>query len=135
MPANQSQDFEVKRTLTFEKDLKHILKTYPEFNQNIQALSESLKKNPEQGDHLGSGVYKVRVDIEGKPAGDRYGARVIHAIFSVVNKVYLMRVYDKSDTKDLSKAEVKEVRQIASDLRKEFTKEKQKEQGGTSMQR
>lgn len=120
---NQSQNFEVKRTLTFEKDARHILKTYPGFNRNIGALSESLKKNPEQGDHLGSGVYKVRLDIDGKPAGDRYGARVIHAIFSVVNKVYLMRVYDKSYMKDLSQAEVKEIRQIASKLRKEFAKE------------
>jgi hypothetical protein len=98
--------FEVKRVFRFEKDLKHILKTYPNFNQNIRVLSESLKMNPEQGESLGAGVYKVRVDIEGKPAGDRYGARVIHAIFSVVNKVYLLRVYDKSDTKDLSPSEI-----------------------------
>ena len=128
MPANQSKEFEVFRTLLFEKELKQILKTYPEFNQNIQALSESLKKNPEQGDHLGSGVYKVRVDIDGKPAGDRYGARVIHAIFSVVNEVFLMRVYDKSDTKDLSPAEVKQLRDLVGDLRKQFKKEKEQDQ-------
>jgi hypothetical protein len=120
MPANLSREFEVKRVFRFERDLKHILKTYPNFNQNIQALSESLKKNPEQGESLGAGVYKVRIDIDGKPAGDRYGARVIHAIFSVVNKVYLLCVYDKSDTKDLSPLEIREVKKFVKELRKEL---------------
>ncbi len=120
MPANPFKEFEVKRVFRFEKDLKHILKTYPNFNKNIQVLSESLKRNPEQGESLGAGVYKVRVDIEGKPAGDRYGARVIHAIFSVVNKVYLLRVYDKSDMNDLSPSETKEVKDFVKQLRKEL---------------
>jgi hypothetical protein len=63
MPANLSREFEVKRVFRFERDLKHILKTYLNFNQNIQTLSESLKKNLEQSELLGEGVYKVRVDL------------------------------------------------------------------------
>jgi hypothetical protein len=126
MPTNPPREFEVKRVFRFEKDLKHILKTYPDFNQNIPALSESLKKNPEQGESLGAGVYKVRVEIKGKPAGDRYGARVIHAIFSVVNKVYLLRVYDKSDMNDLSPSETKEVIRFVKALRKELSAAKKK---------
>ena len=95
-----------------------------------ELLEVPLSKNPEQGESLGSGVYKLRVEIEGKGTGERYGARIIHAIFSIVNKVYLMRVYDKSDAKDLSPSEKKEVRQLANEIRKEFKEAEKKWKDG-----
>ena len=41
------------------------------------------------------------MDIEGKPAGKSYGARVIIHIKIIERVVYLLSVYDKSDKKDL----------------------------------
>jgi len=117
---NPSGKFEVRRTRQFEKDLKQILKRYPDFGKNIQALINTLSIDPEQGEHIGSGVFKVRINIEGKPAGDRYGARIIHAVFSIVAKVYLIRVYDKSDTKDLTLAEIKKIRKLVTAIRKDY---------------
>jgi hypothetical protein len=120
MQSKPSVKFEVKTTHQFQRDLKQILKRYPDFTKNIQSTIDSLGVNPVQGDPLGSGVYKLRIEIEGKGHGERYGARLIHAVFSVVGKVYLMRVYDKSDKKDLSPSELKEIRKLANAIQKTF---------------
>lgn len=46
-----------------------------------------------------------------------YGARVIHAVFSVDSEVYLLSVYDKSVKKDLGSNEVRELVQIVKKIK------------------
>jgi hypothetical protein len=60
---NSSELFNVYQLPSFEKDAAKIISSYPEFKQDLTDFSESLSKNPEQGKHLGSGVFKVRLDI------------------------------------------------------------------------
>lgn len=100
-------NYEVLTTEEFLKDAKSIIKNYPGFKQDIQNLIFVLQENPEQGDHLGHGLYKLRVSISGKPSGKSYGARIIHLIISVHQKVFLLNAYDKSQKKSLTKDETK----------------------------
>jgi len=94
-------------TPRFHKEAKKITRKYPGFKTDIAKLIDSLSKNPEQGKHIGEGIYKLRIAITGKTSGKSYGARVIHAIVSVKQEVYLFSVYDKSDKKDISPHEFK----------------------------
>jgi hypothetical protein len=114
-----SKPFSVSSLPSFEKELSKILAKYPAFLQEFEKFKEEIKKNPEQGSHLGAGIYKVRLDIPGKPSGKSYGARVIQAIFSVSSEVLLIRIYDKSDTKDLTKAEEYAYRKMVNEIRKQ----------------
>jgi hypothetical protein len=115
---SSSKPFSISSLPSFEKELGKIITKYPHFKESFEHFKESLKTNPEQGSHLGSGVYKVRLEIPGKPAGKSYGARVIHAIFTVSSEVLLMLIYDKSYIKDLTKAQEAAFRKLANELRK-----------------
>ena len=68
--------YEVLTTDEFLKDVKSIIKIYPGFKHDIQNTILLLQENPEQGDHLGHGLYKLRISITGKSSGKSYGARV-----------------------------------------------------------
>ena|SRR5438128_1486446 len=109
--------FQVFSTQRFEKELKKILRKYPGFAEDIDKLSVLLSESPEQGSYLGAGLYKVRVLISGKSSGKSYGARVINAVISLKKKVYLLSVYDKSEKKDLSPSEIKELVKLVKSLK------------------
>jgi hypothetical protein len=118
---SSSKPFEVRSFGRFEKEALAIIRAYPSFKNDLEAFKKLLTSNPEQGEHLGSGVFKARIEITGKPAGKSYGARVIHAVFSVAKEVLLIKVYDKSKTKDLSSKEIQEIRKLVADIRVEKT--------------
>lgn len=113
-----SKPFSISSLPSFEKELAKIISRYPQFREDFKLFKESIKTNPEQGRHLGSGIYKVRLQISGKPSGKSYGARVIHAIFTVSSEVLLMLIYDKSYIKELTKAQEAAFRKLANELRK-----------------
>ena len=113
-----SSRFSILTLPIFDKELAKIISKYPGFRKEFEFFKELIKVNPEQGDHLGGGVYKVRIIIPGKPTGKRYGARVIQAIFSVSDEVLLIRIYDKSEVKDITSSEEKAYRKMANQIRK-----------------
>ena len=86
--------YEVLTTDNFLKDAKSIIKTYPDFKHDIQNTILSLEENPEQGDHLGHGLYKLRISITGKSSGKNFGSRIIQLVISVHSKIFLLNVYD-----------------------------------------
>ncbi len=110
-------NFKIILTSRFEKEAKKIARVYPQFKTDIEALLESLSSDPNQGSHLGHGIYKVRIQITGKPTEKRYGARSLHAVFSAQKELYLLSIYDKSAKKDLNSAELKELAQFIEFLR------------------
>jgi hypothetical protein len=113
-----SKQFSIVSLPSFEKELGKIISRYPTFRQEFETFKEGIKAKPEQGSHLGAGIYKIRLEIPGKPSGKSYVARVIQAIFSISNEVLLIRIYDKSHTKDLTKAEEDAYRKMVNQLRK-----------------
>jgi len=62
-------NYEVITTEEFLKDVKSILKVYPGFKRDIQNIILKLQQDPEQGNSLGHGLYKLRISITGKSSG------------------------------------------------------------------
>lgn len=117
-----SKPFKVLSTPAFERSLAKISSKYPHFKKDFQNFKDSLSLNPEQGIHLGGGIYKVRLEITGKGVGKSYGARTIYSVFSLFEEVLLLKVYDKSYVKDLSSEEFNEIRLLVNTLRKQKRK-------------
>jgi hypothetical protein len=84
---SSSKAFKVSQLPVFEKEASKIISKYPAFKNDLIGFRNKVSLHPEQGEHLGSGVYKVRLEITGKPAGKSYGARIIYAVFSVSTEI------------------------------------------------
>ncbi len=93
-------NFEVIPTPDFAKALKALAKRHKSIKKDILDFSESLKRNPFQGDELTPGIRKIRMAITSKGKGKSGGARVItYTIVTIKDEgvVYLLDIYDKSD--------------------------------------
>lgn len=57
-----------------------------------------LKEHPDLGTPLGNNCYKIRMAISSKNKGKSGGARVITYVKIIDEVVFLLSIYDKSDT-------------------------------------
>ena len=100
-------NFDVIPTPDFERAFKALAKRHRSLKNDILVLSRSLQENPFQGVELSPGIRKIRMAIASKGKGKSGGARVITYTLiaaEMEGRVYLMKIYDKSDysTVDLS---------------------------------
>jgi mRNA-degrading endonuclease RelE of RelBE toxin-antitoxin system len=111
---------EIRVTSNFIKRAKSLIKKYPSLINELEELEKTLTDNPQLGTPLGSNSYKIRLSIKSKGKGKSGGARVItHVdgeIVGTVEKsadgkttVYLLTIYDKSETASISTKELKEL--------------------------
>lgn len=102
--------FDVIRTKIFDRKAKKIWGA-----ADLDRIIADLAHNPESGVHLGSGLYKVRVGVQGR--GKRGGARIIYLLITDDHQIYLLDAYTKNEKSDLSQAEYKMLREVAENLR------------------
>ena len=93
----------------FDKQLKRLAKKYPSIKNEFANLLESIEKKPEQGTALGNNCFKIRIAIASKGKGKSGGARVITYLMITENTVYLLSIYDKSETDNLTDKDIKEL--------------------------
>lgn len=106
---------EVITTPDFRKAAKSLSKKYPSLSKDLDLLEDKLMLNPEMGTSLGGNVYKIRVSIKSKGKGKSGGARVItyveldleHEIEEEITNVFLLTIYDKSETDSITAKEIK----------------------------
>lgn len=91
----------------FQKQAKRLAKRYKPFPNDLQKLVEELKENHTLGTSLGGNVYKIRLAISSKNKGKSGGARVISYFYQTAETVYLLSIYDKSDTENITDEELK----------------------------
>ncbi len=84
------------------KNIKKLGRKYRSINADISDLLKSLQSNPTQGTALGRDCYKVRLKITSKSRGKSGGARVITCVKIVGETIYLLTIYDKSETESLT---------------------------------
>ena len=72
----------------------------------ILDLIEDLEENPFSGTPMRDGFYKIRLKIKSKGKGKRAGARVVTCVRVILETVYLVSIYDKSDQTDISDDEL-----------------------------
>ncbi len=107
------QSFSVETTLLFQKEAKSLVKKYPSFKTDLQAIINSLKEDPKQGTALGKDCYKIRIKISSKARGKSGGARLITCVKVVKQKVYLVTVYDKASRESITAAYLQKIIQQA----------------------
>lgn len=92
---------------TFQKQAKRLAKRYKSFPNDLQKLVNQLKENATLGTLLGGNVYKIRLAISSKNKGKSGGARVISYVYQISETVYLLTIYDKADTENITDDELK----------------------------
>ena len=78
-------------------------------SERYRQLQSALADNPELGDVMAGtgGFRKLRWADPRRGKGRRGGLRVIYYYFSTDQQIWLMAVYDKDETKDLTPKEKK----------------------------
>ena len=110
----------VELTENFIREAKALLKRYRSLSDDLEQLMGELMTNPRLGTPLGNGAFKIRLRIKSKGKGKSGGARVIsflnNDVVAITKKqlsgetvVYLLSIYDKSDTATISNKELQEL--------------------------
>ena len=81
-------------------------------DDQYRELQERLIENPEIGDLIqaSGGLRKIRWKLSGR--GKRGGVRVIYYWAVSADQIRMLYVYSKSDQKDLTKDQIKVLRQL-----------------------
>jgi mRNA-degrading endonuclease RelE of RelBE toxin-antitoxin system len=99
-------NFKIVPTPEFERELKKLSKKYLSLKGDLLDLLVSLNSDPITGKALGNDVYKIRLAITSKNKGKSGGARVITYVKIIDEVIYLISIYDKSDTDTISDNEI-----------------------------
>lgn len=94
--------YEVIAIAPFEKQFKKLTKKYPNLRLSLNELIKDLEQNPIIGTSIGRSFYKIRIVLPGKNSGKSGGARIITNVKITQNQVYLVSIYDKSETNNIS---------------------------------
>ena len=113
----------VKVAKSFKRQAKPLLKKCPSLLIELEELNSELSQNPRMGDPLGLDSYKIRLGVKSKGKGKRGGMRVISHVetelIGVINieqdrtTVFLISIYDKSETETIS---IKELKSLISQI-------------------
>ncbi|HEX3006061.1 MAG TPA: type II toxin-antitoxin system RelE/ParE family toxin [Bacteroidales bacterium] len=98
--------YDIYTSDNFDKELKKLARKYPSLKADFNALIDSLKVNPKQGEPLGKDCYKIRMAITSKGKGKSGGSRIISCVKIVASSVFLLSIYDKSDKESLDDNEL-----------------------------
>lgn len=94
--------YKVSTIAYFDKQLKRLIKKYPSLKSEFASFIKALTDEPFTGTPIGHDCYKIRLAIASKGKGKSGGARVITYIAFVENTVYLLSIYDKSESDTIS---------------------------------
>ncbi|MEZ4884567.1 MAG: hypothetical protein R3E32_07575 [Chitinophagales bacterium] len=117
---------EIITTPNFERAFKKLHRKYRSLLDDFDVLEEKLLTNPHLGTALGNDAYKIRLAVKSKGRGKSGGLRVITyvemEIIVLENEeeehcdVYLLVIYDKSNTESVAKSEILQmIKNIKSD--------------------
>lgn len=95
--TTSSKKFKVIPTQNFIDEAVEIRKKYPNIKEDFTNLRKELQKDPEIGEDLGGGLFKVRMAITEKGDGKSGGARVIVYVKKMDRIVYVLSAYLKSE--------------------------------------
>ncbi|WP_231426559.1 type II toxin-antitoxin system RelE/ParE family toxin [Pedobacter sp. Leaf250] len=105
-------DNKIIYSATFIKKAKIYKKKYPLLVEDLYQLEEKLLENPEQGNDLGAGLYKIRLAVKSKGKGKSGGFRVITYLVSNLpdeTVINMLTIYDKSEESSIDKKELQKI--------------------------
>src|SRR5258708_37714712 len=95
-------NYKIETTSNFIKELKPLAKKYRSLKTDLLELNKSLKQDPTQGIALGQGCYKIRLQISSKGKGKSGGARIITCVKIINETIFLLSIFDKSISDNIS---------------------------------
>lgn len=101
--------YNVKSIEVFEKQAKRLIKKYASLKNELLNLIKELKENPKKGTSLGKNCFKIRLSIASKAKGKSGGARIITHFLIADDTVYLLTIFDKSETENITNKELSEL--------------------------
>ena len=96
----------------FIKKAKIYKKKFLSLVEDLYKLEEKLLENPEQGNDLGAGLYKIRLAVKSKGKGKSGGFRVITYLVSNLpdgTVINMLTIYDKSEESSIDKKELQKI--------------------------
>ena len=81
-------------------------KKHPSLKKDIVALGAELIANPKLGTPLGNDCFKIRMAIASKGRGKSGGSRVITHVKISTTSIFLLFIYDKSESDSISDEEI-----------------------------
>lgn len=99
--------YKIILTPNFQREFKKLNKKYPSLKNDLIDLTDSLLKQPVQGDEVFKNCYKIRFAIKSKGKGKRGGGRLINYVKVTSEKIYFLSVYDKSEKETVSDNDIK----------------------------
>jgi len=99
-------------TTNFSNEAKKLLKKYKSLKSELEILESELKDNPTLGSSIGNNSFKIRLAVKSKGQGKRGGIRIITPLDVIfvkdekINELYLLSIYDKSQTETISQKEI-----------------------------
>ena len=102
-------NYKVSTISVFERQAKRLIKKFPSLKEEIQILVNKLKETPTQGIPIGFDCFKIRLAIKSKGRGKSGGARLITNLVYKNKEVFLLTIYDKSETENISDNELLEL--------------------------
>jgi len=106
--------YRVLLTRNFEKEAKRFIKKFPSLKKELAELNRQLLISPFIGTPIGKGAFKVRLSVKSKGRGKSGGMRIITYIeidflIQDLSNVFLLSIYDKSETAAIDNAELKQL--------------------------
>ncbi len=103
---------------------KHYLDQIADGPQVLKRIQDELLKQPDIGNIVQGtgGIRKVRAAGKGK--GKSGGYRIWYLYFVEFNRIYLMAIYSKNETEDLSSSDRKYLKSLVDQLKVEAKNEK-----------
>lgn len=106
---NSLQGLRVEETETFSKCLKKLQKRFKNIQTDCDNFIDKIDTLESLGTSLGNGIYKVRIANSNKKSGKSAGYRLISYLKLTDSELYLMYIYDKSDTDNISEKQIDEL--------------------------
>lgn len=103
---------EVIYSAVFIKKAKIYKKKYLSLVDDLYELEEKLLENPEQGNDLGAGLYKIRLAVKSKGKGKSGGFRIITYLVSNMPDgviINMLTLYYKSEESTINKKELQKI--------------------------
>ncbi len=98
--------FDIRYTQPFAKELKQLAKKYPSITNDVKALITELKSNPLMGIPIAHNCFKIRLAIRSKGKGKSGGARLITFVQIVNENIFMIAIYDKSESENIYEKEL-----------------------------
>jgi len=108
------------RTIAETNEFRKRVKSLSISDEDVSDIISTLAKNPELGEALGAGLYKIRIARKGD--GKRGGYRILYFYKPIEMPIFLLTIFAKNEKDNISKSEKKALIDLCKTLTHIYSK-------------